>query len=183
MPSPLPEGTRANPVARPLDTLGDKGVTDAQGRGEVLDQRVEEVAAGHRGGPLDDFAERLFDLAAASGLRTNLAVERGDRLVRLHVLDGQADLVRRLLEKDGVGVGILAGDRAGDGQDTDAPAPGDERHDHVRADAVLISALFHGIPLLGAQVAAQAVALLRERPADVAFSLGHLHADGEVGRR
>jgi len=81
----------------------------------MLDQRVEEVAAGHRGGAFNDRAERLFDLAAASGLRSNLAVERSDRLVRLHVLDGQANLVRCLLEKDRVSVGILAGGRAGDG--------------------------------------------------------------------
>src|SRR2546428_699583 len=179
----LPERARADPVVRPLDTLGDEGVTDAQRRGEVLDQRVEEVAAGRRGRSLDDRAERLFDLTAVSGLRPNLAVERGDRLVRLHVLDGQTDLVRGLLEKDGVGVGILAGDRAGDGQGTDAPAPGDERHGPPRAGGVLGSALFHGIPLLGPQVAAHAVALLLERPADVALFLGHLHADGEVGRR
>ena len=179
----LPERARADPVVPPLDTLRNEGITDVQRRGEVLDQRVEEVAAGHRGGAFNDRAERLFDLAAASGLRSNLAVERGDRLVRLHVLDGQADLVRRLLEKGRVGVGILARGRAGDGQDTDAPAPGDERHHHVRADAVLEGALFHRISTLATEVAAHKIALLLERPADVALFLGHLHADGEIGGR
>src|SRR5262245_15106021 len=81
----LPERARADAIARPLDTLGNEGVADAERRGEVLDQRIEEFAAGHGGRPLDDRAERLLGLAAVAGFRTDLAVEGGDGLVRLHV--------------------------------------------------------------------------------------------------
>jgi len=64
-----------------------------------LHQRIEEIAAGHRGGPLDDRAERLFDLAAVSRFHLNFTMQGANGLVRFHVLDRQADLVRCLLEQ------------------------------------------------------------------------------------
>ena len=176
----VPERARADPGLGPVDALRDERVADAQRRGEVLDQRIEEVAPGHRGGALDDRAKRLLDLAPPRGFVTNFAVQGRDRLVGLHVLDGQDDLVGGLLEEGGVGLGILVRRRAGDREDADAPALGDQRHEHVRAHAVLEGALLHPVPALMAQIPAEPVLLVLERPADVAFARGHFHADGEV---
>ena len=151
--------------------------------------------------PVDRAGQRLLDESRARAddlrkvvLRLDLVLEVSvlglestseslDLGVGLHVLDGQADLVCRVLEKVGVGLGILVRPRAGHRQDSNASSLDDQRHDHVRADTVLKGALFHRISALGAEVAAQAIALLPEYPADVALLFGHLHADGEIRRR
>src|SRR5207245_3661899 len=76
----VPERARADPGLGPVDALRDERVADAQHRGEMLDQGIDEVAPGHRGGALAARAKRLLDFAPPRRFVANFAVQGRDRL-------------------------------------------------------------------------------------------------------
>ena len=109
-------------------------------------------------------------------------LECGDLLVRLHVLDGDGDLVGHVLQERGVGVRVLVLLYAGHGEDADRRAPGNQRDDHVGPDTVFKRAVLHGVLALDREVAPEEVPLAPQDPADVALAGGHLQTDREVRR-
>ncbi len=146
--------------------LGEEGVAHVQGGGEVAHQRVEEVAAGDRCGALRDRPEHLLG--------------PGERLVGLHVLDGEGHLLGRFLEEFESLPGEPVRDRGRDRQCADGAAPHEEGHDHVGADPVGEGPLVRRIRPLGFQVRTEQRPLLLEHPAHVALARPHLEPHREV---
>src|SRR2546422_2895698 len=94
----------------------------AEGRGNGVEQRrLRQV----RDNGVVDFEQRAVALRGCRDRR----VERRDFLVRLHVFDGEGDLVCGLLEEGGVGLGVLARRRACPREDAHGLLPGAERGD------------------------------------------------------
>ena len=110
-------------------------------------------------------------------------LERGDLLVRLHILDGERDLARGVPEEFGVGLRVLVGLHARDRERSDRGGPDDERHDHVGPNAVLEGAVLHRALTLLRKVVPEEGPLGLEHTADVALAGRHLEADREVRRR
>jgi hypothetical protein len=106
--------------------------------------------------------------------------QRGDLLVRLHVLDREGDLVGGLLEDPRVRLGVSVRGRAGDRQGADRSPSRDQRNDDVGPDAVGVRAVFHRVRALAGEVSAQPEPLLAEDLAHVTLVGRHLEADAEV---
>ena len=75
-PAPAPVGERADSRRRPGE-LGDEGITDAEGRGQVPDQRLEEHRAGAPGRPLEDRPQRGDLIAVQIGAAGRLRLRDG----------------------------------------------------------------------------------------------------------